>query len=100
MKPSDKRVMKVSEIPAFVEEVIQTGCDTCAVDHDKYLIGDADLSPAELETVLPELDRIEETYGDRDFLKLEIVAYSRSIGRYLDSGSSATHWSEKPKARH
>lgn len=79
-----KHLMKAGEIPAFVEEVIKTGCNICAVGDDKYLIGDADLPPSEWDRALPELDRIEEAYGDRDFLKLEIVAHLRSIGRYLD----------------
>ncbi|WP_405023155.1 hypothetical protein [Mesorhizobium sp. P13.3] len=79
MEPSDKR-------------------DICAVDHDKYLIGDADLSPAELETVLPERDRIEETYGDRDFLKLEIVALpalDRKASRQGFVGDALVRKSEK-----
>lgn len=43
---------------------------------------------------MPKVKKIEETYGDRDFLMLEISAYLRSIGRYLDIRSSATHWSQ------
>ncbi|RWB98727.1 MULTISPECIES: hypothetical protein [unclassified Mesorhizobium] len=89
--------MKASEIPAFVEEVIKAGCDICAVGHDRYVLGDADLSVSELEAALPELQRIEETYGDRDFLRLEIVAHLRALGRYLEPGSSATHWSENTR---
>ncbi|WP_026616047.1 hypothetical protein [Ensifer aridi] len=81
------KLMKASEIPAFVDEIVKTGCDICAVGHDKYVLGDSDLSPAHYKKARRELDRIEETYGDRDFLKLEIVAYLRSIGRYVDVGA-------------
>jgi hypothetical protein len=81
--------MKVSEIPAFVEEVIRTGCNICAVGHDKYVV-DADLSPAEYERAGRELDKIEEAYGERDFLKSEIVRYLRSIGRYVDVGADGS----------
>ncbi len=44
-----QKLMKASDIPAFVEEVIKTGCNICAVGHDKYLVGDADLSPGDYE---------------------------------------------------
>ncbi|PST24190.1 hypothetical protein C7U60_09755 [Mesorhizobium plurifarium] len=81
------KLMKASDIPSFVDDIIETGCDICAVGHDKYVIGDADLAPAYYEKVRRRLDTIEETYGDRDFLKSEIVAYLRSIGRYIDVGA-------------
>lgn len=87
MAQSTKRkLMKESDIPAFVDHIIETGCDICAVGHDKYVLGDADLPPAHYEKVKRRLDKIEDTYGDRDFLKIEIVAYLRSIGRYTDIG--------------
>ncbi|MEY9625064.1 hypothetical protein ABIA27_000099 [Sinorhizobium fredii] len=97
MMAPPKRLMKEDEIPAFVEAVIEAGCDICAVGHDMYLFGDAELTDSELEVALPKLALIEETYGDRDFLILEIVAYLRSLGRYLEIGSSAAHWSETRK---
>lgn len=31
--------MRVSEIPAFVDDVVEAGCDICAVGHDKYVLG-------------------------------------------------------------
>ncbi|MGK9337999.1 hypothetical protein [Sinorhizobium meliloti] len=86
----NRRLMKVSEIPAFVEEVTRIGCNICAVGHDNYVVGDADLSPAEYERAGPELDKIEDAYGERDFLKLEIVRYLRSIGRYVDVGADGS----------
>ncbi|MDK1385876.1 hypothetical protein ILFOPFJJ_03901 [Ensifer psoraleae] len=81
------KLMKASEIPDFVDDVIKTGCNICAVGHDKYLIGEADLPALEQERVGRKLAKIDEIYGDRDFLKLEIVSYLRSIGRYLDVGA-------------
>ncbi|EHK78802.1 hypothetical protein SM0020_06482 [Sinorhizobium meliloti CCNWSX0020] len=88
MAQSTKRkLMKGSDIPAFVDEIVETGCDICAVDHDKYVLGDADLSPDEYEKVRRKLDKIEDNYGDREFLRLEIVAHLRSIGRYIDVGA-------------
>ncbi|RVH08701.1 hypothetical protein CN217_19370 [Sinorhizobium meliloti] len=85
-----RRLMKASEIPAFVDEILETGCDICAVGHDKYVIGDADLSPAAYEKMKHRLGKIEDAYGDRDFLKLEIVAYLRSVGRYVDPGKDGS----------
>ncbi|MCZ4094052.1 hypothetical protein [Sinorhizobium psoraleae] len=84
------KLMKASEIPDFVDDVIKTGCNICAVGHDKYLIGEADLPPLEQERVWRKLAKIDEIYGDRDFLKLEIVSYLRSIGRYLDVGADGS----------
>lgn len=34
------RLMLKSEIPAFVDAVIKTGCDICAIGHDCYVLGD------------------------------------------------------------
>lgn len=96
MVADNRRLMKASEIPAFVDAVIKAGCDICAVGHEMYVLGDVE----EMIAAEDELRRIDEEYGDRDFLKLEIVAYLRSIGRYLDPGSPATHWSENTRTHH
>ena len=84
------RLMKESEIPAFVQEVIDAGCDICAIGHHGYVIGDVD----EQNAARDELARIEEKYGDRDFLKAAIIDHLWSLGRYLDLNSTAKHWSE------
>ncbi len=76
----DKRQMKASGIPAFVDEVIKAGCNIIAVGHDKYVLGDIE----EQDRARDEIDRISERYGNGDPLKLEIVAYLWSIGRYID----------------
>ncbi|MEO5326199.1 hypothetical protein PV773_23055 [Mesorhizobium sp. CC13] len=85
--------MQASEISTFVDAVIKAGCEICAVGHESYVLGDLE----EMDTAADELERIDKKFGDRDFLKLEIVAYLRSIGRYLDPGSPATHWTENMK---
>ncbi|RVK17000.1 hypothetical protein PWG15_36175 (plasmid) [Ensifer adhaerens] len=89
-EPEYGRLMLESEIPAFVDAVIKTGCDICAIGHDSYVLGDLE----EMDAAADELERIDDKFGDRDFLLLEIVAYLRSIGRYLDPGSPAKHWTE------
>ncbi|TCQ16417.1 hypothetical protein [Rhizobium sp. PP-CC-3G-465] len=86
------RMMQASEIPAFVDAVIQTGCDICACGDDIYTIGDADLSDEDYEIAAPQLQAINEKFGDRDYLRREIVAHLRSLGRYLDS-ADVEHWS-------
>ncbi|UDL92882.1 hypothetical protein LGH82_22770 [Mesorhizobium sp. PAMC28654] len=68
------------EIPAFVNKVIETGCDICAVGHYGYVLGDVE----EMAAAADDLERIGEEFGDRDFLLPQIVAYLRSVGRYLD----------------
>ncbi len=87
------KLMQPDEIPAFVREVIESGCDICAIGHDGYVIGDIE----EMDAARDELARINKAYGDRDFLRLEIVAYLRSLGRYLDIESSPTHWTQNSK---
>jgi hypothetical protein len=90
-----KRLMKATEIHAFVDQVIEAGCDICAVGDRGYVLGDVE----EMVAAADELERIGEEFGDRDFLLPEIVAYLRSIGRYLDPGSPVTHWSENQKTQ-
>lgn len=80
----DKRLMLEAEIPAFVDDVIATGCDICAIGHDGYVVGDADLSDEEYEIAGPKLARIKERYGDRDHLLREIAIYLCSLGRHHD----------------
>ncbi|WP_310390446.1 hypothetical protein [Rhizobium sp. 1399] len=75
--------MQAEQIPAFVEDVIKAGCDICAIGHGRYVLGEIE----ELNAAREELARINEVYGDRDFLLPEIVSYLRSLGRYLDVGS-------------
>ncbi|MBD9497967.1 MULTISPECIES: hypothetical protein [unclassified Ensifer] len=93
METRQRKHLGVSEIPAFIDEVINAGCDICAVRRDCYILGDLE----EMDAASGELQRIGEKFGDRDFLLLEIVAHLRSLGRYLDPGSSVKHWSENPK---
>ncbi|MBD9635494.1 hypothetical protein IB277_04150 [Ensifer sp. ENS07] len=88
MAQSKRRKMKPSEIPDFVAEIIKTGCDITAIGHDKYVLGDIE----EQDAAIDELDRIGERYGDRDHLKLQIVSYLWSIGRFIEvSSEGARH---------
>ncbi|QHG70137.1 hypothetical protein [Ensifer adhaerens] len=80
MAQSKSRKMKPSEIPDFVSEIIAAGCDITAIGHDKYVLGDIEEQDAALE----DLDRIGDKFGERDHLKLQIVAYLWSIGRYIE----------------
>lgn len=95
LKMADRRLMKASDIPAFVDKVIKIGCDICAIGHFNYCLGDVE----EMVAAEDELQRIGEEFGDRDFLLPEIVAYLRTIGRYIDPGSGVSHWSENGKVQ-
>lgn len=57
------RLMRSDEIPAFVEAIIETGCDICAVGQEFYVIGDADLSDAEFDVARPKLHAIDKQFG-------------------------------------
>ncbi len=83
--------MMEEEIPAFVQALLAIGCNICAVGHRHYCLGDADLSAEECERVLPQLNRIESAFGMRDHLRLEIVAYLRKIGRYIEVEPPSLH---------
>ena len=81
--------MNASQIPAFVDAVIKAGCDICAVGHFGYVFGDTERHLEDPE----EIKRIDEEFGDRDALLPEIVAYLRSIGRFIDD-PNVPHWSQ------
>lgn len=86
MPHNKKRVMKSSEVPDFVAEMIAAGCDICAVGHYTYVAGDMQPSKASLV----EVARITEKYGDCDALRQEITDYLWSIGRYIELASEST----------
>lgn len=76
--------MTSNEIPDFVNELIAAGCDITAIGHEMYVIGEVKGSATE------EVRRITEKYRDRDPLRLEIVAYLWSIGRYIELAAGTT----------
>ena len=76
--------MRELDIPAFVQAVVDTGCDISAVGHQGYTIGDVDLPPDEREAVALKLAEINQHFGDRDHLLPEIVAHLRFLGRYIE----------------
>lgn len=75
------RKMNPEEIPAFVNDVVATGCNITGFAGVGYIIGDADLPDDRLEEVIPKLSAITEAYGKRDHLLGEITEYLVSIGR-------------------
>lgn len=77
--------MLSSQIPEFVRDVVATGCNICAVGQEHYLFGDGDLKDEDFERVSELLGDIDARYGERDHLRADIVAYLRSIGRYIDT---------------
>ncbi|MBO9136275.1 hypothetical protein J5289_18485 [Rhizobium sp. B230/85] len=76
--------MRETDIPDFVDAVIATGCEICAVGTLGYIFGDADLPGDQYELVRDEIARIDEVYGKRDHLKEHIIAYLWSIGRMVE----------------
>lgn len=71
--------MRPDDIPAFIDEVMATGCRPIAVSNG-WIIGDADLPEAECSKIQPVLREIREKYGERDHLVEEIAAHLRSMG--------------------
>ena len=59
------KIMKVEEIPQFVQDVIDLGIEICAIGHRGYCLDDSDL-PEELQYALqPKLHRVVSNYGYR-----------------------------------
>ena len=83
--PSEQANMKFmteADIPQFVEDILETGCEITAVMGESYVIGDADLDLEEYLRVAPRIAEITMNYGVRDHLLPQIVIYLVSIGRY------------------
>lgn len=73
--------MSPDDIPAFIDEIVATGCEPTAVG-DGYIIGDSDLPEPQCDDIQPVLLEIGERYGSRDHLVAEIAAYLTSVGRF------------------
>lgn len=76
--------MTEDQIPEFVEAVLATGCEMCAVGTTAYVFGDADLPREHQDRIADELNRIDDYYGERDHLRYEIIGYLRRIGRKVE----------------
>ncbi|WP_043612868.1 hypothetical protein [Ensifer sp. ZNC0028] len=75
--------MTPNEIPGFVNELIAAGCEITAIGRGMYVIGEVKAASAEVR-------RITKKYGERDPLRLEIIAYLWSIGRYIEPETEET----------
>lgn len=80
--------MRSDDIPAFIDEVMATGCRPIAVANG-WIIGDADLPEPACSEIQPVLREIREKYGERDHLVEEIAAHLRSMG--LSYSMPSTH---------
>jgi hypothetical protein len=76
------KMMSEDQIPNFVQEVADTGCNITAVLGVGYIIGDSDLSGADYDDAAAHLKEITARYGERDHLLSEIAEHLVSIGRY------------------
>lgn len=74
-------VMTEDQIPQFVDELLELGCEVEAISPDHYVIGDVDLPLAEYEAIEDRLIAVCERYRERGHLRSEIAGYLHSIGR-------------------
>ncbi|WP_366509272.1 hypothetical protein [Mesorhizobium sp.] len=77
--------MQEKDIPAFVQDVVATGCDICAVSPSCYSLGDTDVPRDKRRELYKKLGEIDAHYGSRDHLRYQIAAHLASIGRYIDA---------------
>lgn len=83
--------MTEDQVPEFVDAIIATGCPITAVGHEIYLFAEIDLPDEDIDRVTEEIRAICKRYGERDHLRLEIVVYLRSLGRFLDLPEEVVH---------
>jgi hypothetical protein len=83
--------MTEDQVPEFVDTIIATGCPISAVGHDIYVFAEIDLPDEDIDRVAAEIHAICDRYGERDHLRLEIVAYLRSLGRFFDLPKEIFH---------
>ncbi len=69
------KVMREEDIPDFINAVVSIGCNITAIGEEYYTIGDLDLPEPLCFEVQGELAKGVETFGSRDHLRMEIVAY-------------------------
>jgi|AraplaMF_Col_mMF_1032025.scaffolds.fasta_scaffold60672_2 hypothetical protein len=75
-------MMTADQIPSFVQEVVDAGCDIIALTGGSgFFFGDADLSAKQYELAEPHIHAICAKYGRWDHLLTEISQYLVSIGR-------------------
>lgn len=79
--------MKKDDIPQFINDLIAVVAPVCAVGRERYVIGDSDIPEEQRPAVWDVCDQ----YEPRDHLLREIVAYLRSIGRFLDVSTEQLH---------
>lgn len=77
--------MQEKDIPAFVQDVVATGCDICAVGPSCYSLGDTDVPRGKRRGLYKKLGEIDARYGSRDHLRYQIAEHLASIGRYIDA---------------
>jgi hypothetical protein len=79
------------QIPAFVEELLATGCPVCAIGREAYVIAEFDVPEPFAAFVSEQINAICERYGKRDHLIVQIAHYLRSIGRFVDLPHEMVH---------
>lgn len=80
--------MKKEDIPQFIDDLTAVGAPVCAVGRERYIIGDSDIPEEQRPAVWDVCDR----YETRDHLVQDIVAYLRSIGRFMDVSTERLYW--------
>lgn len=72
--------MTKDQIAAFVQDLVDIGCDPQAIGPG-YVIGEDHDEGEEQDKMRLALRRMSDLYGERDHLLTEISDYLRSIGR-------------------
>ncbi|MCZ8158680.1 MAG: hypothetical protein O9256_02155 [Rhizobiaceae bacterium] len=72
--------MTEDQIPAFVEELLATGCPVYAIGREAYVIAEFEVPETFRVAISEQVNEICERYGKRDHLLLHIAHYLRTVG--------------------
>ncbi|WP_165222217.1 hypothetical protein [Affinirhizobium pseudoryzae] len=83
--------MTEDQIPAFVEELLATGCPVYAIGREAYVIAEFAVPETLRGAISEQVNEICERYGKRDHLLLNIAHHLRTIGFGIELTCEIVH---------
>ncbi|MCZ8158954.1 MAG: hypothetical protein O9256_03590 [Rhizobiaceae bacterium] len=83
--------MSEEQIPAFIDELLATGCPVYAVGQKAYVIAEFAVPECLRSSTSERVNKICQRFGERDHLILQIVHHLWSIGRGIQVVDDMVH---------
>lgn len=83
--------MTEDQIPAFVSELLATGCPVYAIGREAYVIAEFEVPEILRTSISEQVNDICKRYGKRDHLLLHIAHHLRTIGFGVDLSCEIVH---------